>query len=100
MLSFSNEHPGRAEDLRILQEEEWLLQAVVEYNIRERKGRFWIVLLYIDSRYPMNLRLRWIDHHPSLRRAEQFAQILQRGVRRDPRGTVKLSLDAFNLCLN
>ena len=96
----STDRLGEKADLSLLEQDEWLLNSAVLYQISERKGRFWIIMLYVDYKNPLRFRIRWIDHYPSIRRAEQFAKILQRGIRKDPRGTFKINLDAFNLCLN
>ncbi len=84
----------------ILREEKWLLTAVVLFHIKARLGRYWVSMVYVDSNDPFRFIVRVIDHYPSRQKAEQYARILQRGIRRDPRGTYKIDVDAFHICSN
>ena len=99
-FSPSIDHLGTEADLQCLQSEGWLLNAVVQYKVTERKSRFWVSLIYVDSQNPFYIRIRQIDHYPTLKKAEQFAQLMQRGASRDPRGTFKLNTNAFYICAN
>ena len=91
---------GQLSDLGCLQEEAWLLDAAVRYHIALRRGRYWVSLVYIDTGNPFRIRIRQIDHYPTLRKAEQYAELLKRGVQRDQRGTLKVNTDAFDICNN
>lgn len=95
-----NESPGSHRDMRILKEEKWLLTAVVLFRIKVRAGQYWVSMVYVDSNDPFRFIVRVIDHYPSRQKAERFASIFQRGIRRDPRGTYKIDVDAFRICSN
>ena len=91
---------GDAEDWAFLQEGRWLRDSAVLYTIVLRAGRYWVSMLFVDSRDPLRFFRRPIHHYPTLHSAQQHASILQRAVRRDSRGTIQLPADAFHLCLN
>ena len=91
---------GTYSDLQFLQEDRWLSKAAVSYDIFPHAGRYWVNMIYIAHDNPYRFRIRQIDHYPSLLKAQQFAQIFLRGIRRDPRGTFKTDTNAFDLCSN
>lgn len=101
MGDFSNiEYYGTEADLQFLHQDDWLQETAIEYNVIPRKGRFWIKIIYVDAQNPFRFRIRTINHYSSLSKAEQAAQFFQRGIRRDPRGTLKINADAFHICAN
>ena len=86
--------------MQILRQDQWLQNSVVLSRIEARAGRFWVLMIFVDSANPFRLIIRAIDHYPNQQKAEFFANILKRGIRRDPRGTLKLDFDAFRICAN
>ena len=68
----------------------WLNDSVVEHRIHEANGRWYVTMVFINSEDPNQLLLRPIDNYPSKQKAELFAGIFQRQIRRDPRGNNKL----------
>lgn len=100
MNDHTRQRQGTQADLRFLSEDRWLSKAAVRYEIFPQSGRYWVNMIYIAHDNPFHFRIRPIDHYPSLIKAQQFAQIFLRGIRRDPRGTFKTDTDAFDLCCN
>ncbi|MCI5082217.1 MAG: hypothetical protein MRY78_11000 [Saprospiraceae bacterium] len=94
------EKAGKKKDLTFLENDKWLLDSIVHYLIQYRKGRWFLTMVYIYSKNPFQLLCRKIDHYPSEKRALTYAQIFQRGIRKDARGTLKLNPDAFRICSN
>jgi len=94
------EAPGNAKDLKVLEEEKWLMNTEVRYNLQKQKGLWQLTMVYISINNPFQLICRKIDAYPSEKKAKIFAQILQRGIRKDARGTLKTNKNAFNICDN
>lgn len=97
---FVSDQKGTSSDLKGLTKEKWLLNARVCHFISQRKGRFWVNITFYNPRYPFQLKVQTIDHYPRRKTAEQFAEIFQRGIQKDSRGTLKLNDHAFNICAN
>ena len=91
---------GKQADLRFLYQDSWLQETVVQYSIECRKGRYWISMIYIDAQNPFRFLIRTINHYSSFSKAQLAALFFQRGIRRDPRGTLKINSDAFDICSN
>ena len=95
-----NSQIGKSIDLGFLDDDLWLKTSAVLYQIIAKKSRWWILILFVDSKNPFRFRYRTINHYPSLKLAENYAMNLQRGIRRDPQGTYKINSDAFDICAN
>lgn len=72
----------------------------VKYRIIERNGRWHLTMVYVAVHDPFQLLCRAIDSYHSEKRALVFAGILQRGIRKDARGTLKTNSNAFHFCDN
>lgn len=94
------EGPGRPADLQLLTEGRWLMNTEVRYFIQEKRSRWHLTMVYIAVDNPLKLICRKIDTYSSEQKALTFAKILQRGIRKDARGTLKTNRDAFNICAN
>lgn len=98
--SVSPEGRGRPEDLHLLSEDAWLMNTEVRYLLQERRSRWHLAMVYVAVDNPFKLICRKIDTYPSEKKALTFAKILQRGIRKDARGTLKTNRDAFHICAN
>lgn len=94
------EVPGNLADMHLLMEDSWLMNTEVRYFLRSWKNRWHLSMIYIALDDPMKLICRRIDDYSSEKKALTFAKILQRGIRKDARGTLKTNRDAFNICNN
>ncbi len=94
------EVPGNSLDLQLLREDKWLMNTEVRYLLQERKSLWYLTMVYIATDNPMKLICRKIDSYSSLKKAETYAKILQRGIRKDARGTLKTNQDDFDICDN
>lgn len=94
------EMPGNQSDLRLLEEDTWLINTEVRYHLQEKKSRWHLTMVYVAVENPMKLICRKIDAYPSEKKALTYALILQRGIRKDARGALKTNHDALHLCNN
>lgn len=99
-MGSTSEKPGLPIDLKLLMEDRWLADTEVRYFIQKRKSLWHLSMLYISIYDPLKLICRKIDFYHSEHKALTFAQIFQRGIRKDARGTLKINKDAFNFCDN
>jgi hypothetical protein len=95
-----SEVQGNHKDFQVLKDDKWLMNTEVRYHLKEYKGRWGLTMVYVAIQNPYQLICRKIDSYYSKQRALTFAKILQRGIRKDARGTLKTNRDAFNLCSN
>ncbi|MEM6963147.1 MAG: hypothetical protein AAF573_00185 [Bacteroidota bacterium] len=91
---------GKSVDLKLLQEDKWLMNTEVKYHLMEKNGLWHLTMIYIATDNPFKFICRKIDTYNSEKKAKTFASILQRGIRKDARGTLKTNQDAFNFCNN
>lgn len=96
----SPETPGNQLDMQLLLQDNWLLNTEVRYHLHERNSLWHLMMLYIAIENPFKFICKKIDSYNSEKKALTFAKILQRGIRKDARGTLKTNKDAFNLCNN
>ena len=94
------EQPGKKQDTEFLINDKWLMNTEVRYHLQKKKGLWELSMIYIAIENPMKFLFRKIDAYPSEKKALTFAKILQRGVRKDARGTLKSDRNAFNICAN
>ena len=91
---------GTLEDFRWLKEDRWLMDTEVKYQLLEKKGLWHLTMIYVAINNPLKFICRKIDVYNSEKKAKTFASILQRGIRKDARGTLKTNRNAFNICSN
>ncbi len=91
---------GTKADLYILTDEAWLHNAQVSYHIQHKKGRWHLSMLFIHQENPLVLRIRHLENYSTETQAIRYAELFQRGIQRDARGTFKTNYDAFNFCKN
>ncbi len=99
-FKITTETPGECADLSLLVKDKWLMNTEVCYWLQERRGQWHLAMLYIAVDNPLQFICRKIDTYTSEKKAITFAKILQRGIRKDARGTLKTNRDAFNICQN
>jgi len=92
--------PGNRSDFRLLREDAWLMDTEVKYQLIEKKGLWHLTMIYVDIENPLKFMCRKIDTYNSEKKAKVFASILQRGIRKDARGTLKTNQDAIYFCDN
>ena len=96
----TKETPGTKGDMRILVEDKWLMNTEVRYRLDKVKGMWQLTMIYIALENPFKCRCKIIDKYACEKKAKTFAQILQRGIRKDARGTLKTNNNAFHICDN
>ena len=96
-----DDNQGKAEDFKLLEEEAWLKEAKVDYLITNKKGRYWLSIIYRHAEKPMHYLIKEIDHYPDYKKAEYFAQIMIRGIAKGPKSSNQTQKKhAFNICTN
>lgn len=99
-FDFLENQRGNKKDLIIFFQNQWLHNTEVKYLIEHRSGRWYLTMIYISIYNPMKMLCHYLDNYESLKKAELYAQIFQRGIRKDARGTLKLDENAYNICYN
>ncbi|MEM1318879.1 MAG: hypothetical protein AAGG75_01415 [Bacteroidota bacterium] len=96
----SPEGLGTRADMKVLVHDKWLINTEVRYDLKKRYGQWHLTMIYIAVNNPLQFICRNIDTYPSEKKAQLYAQIFLRGIRKDARGTLKTNQDAFNFCDN
>lgn len=91
---------GKPIDMSLLKENRWLINTEVKYHLIEKSGLWHLTMIYVAVENPLKFMCRKIDTYHSEKKAKTFASILQRGIRKDARGTLKTNHDALNICDN
>lgn len=91
---------GSQRDFRVLKEDKWLMNTEVKYRLQAKNSLWHLTMIYIAIDNPLKFICRKIDTYNSEKKAITFAKILQRGIRKDARGTLKTNQNAFNFCDN
>lgn len=91
---------GCVEDFNFMYKDEWLMDTEVKYLIARHKGMYRLTMVYIHIVQPLRVIIRIIDSYTSIKKAEIYASIFQRGIRKDARGTLKANYNDFNICHN
>ena len=99
-FSLTSEIPGAPCDLQLLGNDRWLMNTEVCYWLQARKSQWHLTMIYVAVENPLKFICRKIDVYNSEKKAITFAKILQRGIRKDARGTLKTNRNAFNFCNN
>lgn len=97
---FTENQRGNLKDLQILGDSHWFHDTEVKYLIEEKCGRWHLQMVYIWIENPLRLFCNYIDNYESIQKAENYAQIFQRGIRKDARGTLKINQNAYDICFN
>ena len=99
-FNITDEVAGKPIDLKLLVDDKWLMNTEVCYWIQEQNSLWHLSMLYISTDNPFKFICKKIDTYNSEKKAITFAKILQRGIGKDARGTLKTNRNAFNFCNN
>ena len=99
-MHLSPEELGTRFDMKLLIHDRWLINTEVRYNLQKRRGQWHLTMIYIAADNPLKFICRNIDAYPSEKKAQFYAQIFLRGIRKDARGALKTNRDAFDFCDN
>ena len=94
------EKSGDKSDMRFLSDDWWLRDTAVIENIIRREGMWEIHLVFAHYQEPYKLIKRVITRHTSKQKAELSAWYMKRLAAKDQRGTLKIDLDDFQLCMS
>ncbi len=75
----------------------WLSDAEVQSKIIKTKGRWEVLLIFIDTKDPNHILAHNMGSFRSKRLAEVNAMYMQKTAARDVRGTQKVNKDDYNI---
>lgn len=94
------EIPGNSRDLEFLNQDRWLIDSEVKYLLIERNSLIYLYMIFVATKESLQILCRFIDTYSSHRKAETFAKIFQRGIRKDARGTLQKNGHDYSICSN
>lgn len=75
----------------------WLMDAEVQYRITPVRGRWEVSLVFINTKNPRQVLVQTIGDYRSQRLAEISGRYMQQTAAKDPRGTQKVDKDAYDI---
>lgn len=75
----------------------WLMDAEVQYRITPVRGRWEVSLVFINTKNPRQVLVQTIGDYRSQRLAEISGKYMQQTAAKDPRGTQKVDKDAYDI---
>jgi hypothetical protein len=91
---------SRSSDMGLLLDGHWLRDTEVKYCIAPRRGRWYVTIVFVAVETPLKFYCRCLEHYESLKKAEVYAQLFQRNMRKDARGTLKTNPHGIHFSLN
>ncbi|MEP3210871.1 MAG: hypothetical protein ABJN95_16910 [Maribacter sp.] len=79
------------------QENDWLLDAEVQYKVTPVKGRWEVSLIFINTKDPNQVLIQTIGDYRTERLAEIYGRSMQQTAAKDPRGNQKVDKDAYDI---
>ena len=77
-------------------DDSWLLNAEVQSKVEYRKGRWYVSLIFIDTKDPNHILIREIGDYRSEKLAKIAALNMKNTAAKDVRGTQKVDKNAYN----
>lgn len=97
---YLTEKHAEEQDLFFLRDDAWLADTAVTDRIEYRKGAWEISLTFTHYKNPLQLLVRKIITCYSEKKAEMAAFYVRRQAAKDKRGTLEVTVNDFNLCIN
>ena len=94
------EKAGTETDMKFLSDDWWLRDTAVVENIIRRDGMWEIQLVFAHYQQPQKLIKRVISRYTCKKKAELSASYMKRLAAKDQRGTLRVNLSDFKLCLS
>ncbi len=91
---------GKNVDMDFLSDDWWLRDTAVIENVVKREGMWEIHLVFAHYQQPDKLIKRIISRCTSKKKAELNAWYMKRLAAKDQRGTLKVKLSDFQLCIS
>jgi len=79
------------------QENDWLLDAEVQYKVTPIKGHWEVSLIFINIKDPNQVLIQTIGDYRTERLAEIYGRSMQQTAAKDPRGNQKVDKDAYDI---
>ncbi|MGF7214725.1 hypothetical protein GGR92_000865 [Spirosoma lacussanchae] len=94
------ERKGNLSDFHLYSNDQWLADTAVIEQLTRSKGEWQVDLLFASIYNPLKFLKRHITSHVCPKRAAQQAHFMRRLAAKDQRGTLTVSADQLNPCLN
>lgn len=94
------ERKGNLVDFTFYTDDQWLADTAVIEQLTRSKGEWQVDLLFASIHNPLKFIKRHITSHSCPKRAAQQAHYMRRLAAKDQRGTLTVSADQLNPCLN
>ena len=94
------ERKGSLVDFAPFCEDRWLADTAVIEDVARVRGEWRVALVFAHVRNPLRLIRRFITAYSSGRRATLQGYYMRRLAARDQRGTLTVSVEQLELCLN
>ena len=82
------------------QNNNWLLDAEVQYKVTSIKGRWEVSLVFINTKDPNQVLIQTIGNYRTERLAEIYGKNMQQTAATDARGTQNVDKDAYDINKN
>lgn len=94
------ERKGNLLDFKLYQDDLWLSDTAVIENLHRYRGEWEVELIFAYTGNPLKFIKRRITSNSCPKRAAQQAHYMRRLAAKDQRGTLTVSADQLNTCLN
>lgn len=94
------ERKGNLTDFRLYYDDLWLSDTAVIENLRLYRGEWEVELIFAYTVNPLKFIKRRITSNSCPKRAAQQAHYMRRLAAKDQRGTLTVSANQLNACLN
>ncbi|MEM9326862.1 MAG: hypothetical protein AAGA85_14445 [Bacteroidota bacterium] len=94
------ERQGRIMDVTFIEDDDWYQDAAVIDFIQYSRGLWHVSLVFVHPKDTCRFIVRGIRSCPTQARAQFDANYIRRTASKDPRGTVRVSLDQFSCSPN
>jgi len=94
------ERKGNLSDFRLYNDDLWLSDTAVIENLHLYRGEWEVELIFAYTINPLQFIKRRITSHACPKRAAQQAHFMRRLAAKDQRGTLTVSAQQLNVCLN
>jgi hypothetical protein len=95
-----NDLQGGEADLKVLQEDNWLMDSAVIPRVVKIAGMWRVSLVMAWQKDPLQLVCRYINSYPTEAKARLHADMYCRTAQKDERGTQKITWHDQDICTN
>lgn len=95
------DYTGSVADLSFLENDNWLNDAAVNYQLYQQKGRWKIKFHFIWIHHPVRLLCKYFkEEYESQKKVEIFANYYFKTIQKDKRSQLTINNNDYNICCN